>query len=160
MSQKNKPVKYYSPSSTIIIIGTNLGEHDNETNGAGLADHEDSLIKKRLAARAIWSRLIRSGYAALVALTTAAALIFGFSRMFAGSTGEPDTVVTGGGIKLADPEAIAGAPSAPPIDSLGSLLHVMIPPPLADILIALLGGALMGAVVFTAMKVSRSRLRG
>jgi hypothetical protein len=96
--------------------------------------------------------------AALVAFIAAVALIYGFARILPGSTGRNDGLAADSGVKLADPDAVAGA--APPIDSLLTFLSVVIPTSFMDMLIALLGGALVFAVVLTAMKFSRSRPRG
>jgi DNA-binding transcriptional ArsR family regulator len=159
MSQKNKPVKYYGPASTIIVIGIALGEYGKGGIGSndGNESNDNYLTRKRLATREIWSRLTRSVSAALVSFITATGVIYAIGRTFtAGSINESD-LAGDNGIKLADPDAIAGAPATPPVDSLPSLLNAILPSSLVDIVIALLGGALVGATVLIALKISRQR---
>ena len=162
MSQKNKPVKYYAPASTIIVIGTEFGERGKDDAGSSDSDgdNNDSLTRRRLATSAIWSRLTRSISAALVAFVSATSVIYVIGRTLAGPESENGKLASNNGIKLADPDAIASMPPASPIDSLPSFLYAVIPPSLADILMALLGGALIGAIVLMVMKTSKPRPRG
>ena len=162
MSQKNKPVKYYAPASTLIVIGIELGEYGNGGIGSnnGDEDNDNYLTRNRLATREIWSRLTRSVSATLVSFITATGVIYAIGRMLAtGSIGENTNLAGDNGIKLADPDAIAGAPAIPPIDSLPSLLYAILPSAMVDIVIALLGGALVGATVLIASKISKQRAR-
>ncbi len=161
MSQKNKPVKYYAPASSIIIIGTELGEEKDDAGSSDSdEDNNDSLTRRRLATSAIWSRLTRSISAALVAFVSATSVIYVIGRTLAGPESENGKLASNNGIKLADPDAIASMPPASPIDSLPSFLYAVMPSSLADILMALLGGALIGAIVLMVMKTSKPRPRG
>ena len=162
MSQKNKPVKYYAPASTLIVIGIELGEYGNGGIGSnnGDEDSDNYLTRNRQATREIWSRLTRSVSAALVSFITATGVIYAIGRMLGtGSIGENTDFAGDPGIKLADPDAIASAPAIPPIDSLPSFLYAILPSALVDIVIALLGGALVGATVLIASKISKQRAR-
>jgi DNA-binding transcriptional ArsR family regulator len=158
MSQKNKPVKYYAPTSTIIIIGTELGDGRKGEVSPNDGDANDNpATKRRHATSAIWSRLTRSMSAALVSFITATSVFYTLVRAIAGSAGESSNPASNGGIKLADPDVIANTPLAPPVDSLPLFLYAIMPSSVADILIALLGGTLVAVTVLVLTKVPKPR---
>ena len=149
-SQKNKPVKYYGPATTIIIIGVDL-ENDEENNTPSKRDAAFLQLRKKKAIKAIWSRLNKSMKVGITSFIVGASLIYAIGNILGGAK---DRIVidttNNNGIQLADPDAIS--PSLPP-DPLMSLFYGSLPPAIADVVIALLGGFVIGVVAFVAIRV-------
>jgi DNA-binding transcriptional ArsR family regulator len=149
-SQKNKPVKYYGPATTIIIIGVDL-ENDEESSTPLKKDDAFLQLRKKKAIEAIWSRLTKSMKVGIISFVAGTSLIYTIRNML-GITKDSIFIdpTTNNGIKLADPDAIS--PSLPPPDPLLSLFYGSLPPAIADFVIALLGGFIIGVVAFVAMR--------
>lgn len=147
-SQKNKPVKYYGPATTIIIIGVDLG-NDEENNASLKKDDAFLQSMRKKATKAIWSRLAKSMKIGIISFVAGASLIYTVGNML-GRTGDSVVIDTtnNSGIKLADPDASS---SLPP-DSMLSLFYGSLPPAMADIVIALVGGFIIGIIAFVAMR--------
>jgi DNA-binding transcriptional ArsR family regulator len=148
-SQKNKPVKYYGPATTIIIIGVDL-EDDEENNTPSKRDDAFLQLRKKKAIKSIWSRLTKSMKVGIVSFIVGTSLIYAIGNILGGTK---DRIVidttSNNGIQLADPDAIL--PSFQP-DPLLSLFYGSLPPAVADVVIALLGGFIVGVVAFVAMR--------
>lgn len=160
MSQKNKPVKYYGPATTILIIGTIYDRReDNNDEEGGTADCGIEYDEKQLAAKrkktrdAIWARLSRSVIAGIVAFIAGMSVILSLASLLGGIGRE--AVITAGskGMELADPDAIPR--SAP--GSLPTLIPGIPASGFTDIAIAIVGGAIIGIAVFAAMRLMRPK---
>jgi DNA-binding transcriptional ArsR family regulator len=108
MSSKNRPVRYYGPAKTVLVIVPPEGES------------EPMQIAQRSKFDIIWSKLNKS-IIPLISFVSGTSVIYMLKDFLIGGAG-------GNGIQLADPDAIASV-------SGGS-----------DIVIAVLGGAIIGAI--------------
>jgi DNA-binding transcriptional ArsR family regulator len=146
-SQKNKPVKYYGPATTIIIIGVDLEESKEDNNTPLKKDDAFLQSRKKRATKAIWSRLTKSMKMGIISFVAGASLIYTFGSILGRDSILIDTA-SNNGIKLADPDT---ASSLPP-DSMLSLFYSSMPPAVADVVIALVGGSIIGMIAFVAMR--------
>jgi hypothetical protein len=106
MSSKNRPVRYYGPAKTVLVIVPPEGESEP--------------LRQRSRFDIIWSKLNKS-IVPVISFVSGTSVIYLLKDFLIGGTG-------GDGIQLADPDAIASV-------SGGS-----------DIIIAMLGGAIIGAI--------------
>lgn len=114
MSSKNRPVRYYGPAKTMLVIVPPEGEGGNNQQ------------QRRPKLDVIWSRLSKN-IIPVIAFVSATSVIYAIKRWLTDAN-----VAAGNGIQLADPDAIASI-------SGGS-----------DVTIAVMGGAIIGAVVLLA----------
>jgi len=114
MSSKNRPVRYYGPAKTMLVIVPPEGEGGNNQQ------------QRRPKLDVIWSRLSKN-IIPVIAFVSATSVIYAIKRWLTDAN-----VAAGNGIQLADPDTIASI-------SGGS-----------DVTIAVMGGAIIGAVVLLA----------
>ena len=114
MSSKNRPVRYYGPAKTMLVIVPPEGEGGNNQQ------------QRRSKLDIIWSRLSKN-IIPVIAFVSATSVIYAIKRWLTDAN-----VAAGNGIQLADPDTIASI-------SGGS-----------DVTIAVMGGAIIGAVVLLA----------
>jgi hypothetical protein len=128
MSPKNRPVRYYGPAKTVLVI---VPPEGSITNGSG----QQIQPQRRSKFDIIWSKINRN-IVTIVSFVSSASVIYAIKTALIG--GNID--IAGKGIQLADPDAVAASVSG------GS-----------DIMIALLGGAIIGATVLLCSRLMKKK---